>query len=62
MVGLVIGRDGFAGDGTGGWGFVIEVVNARGGLLQELSGAVAEEFVDSDLHFECCVAIFLVDF
>jgi len=29
--------------------------------LEEFAGAVAEEFVDADLDFECGVSVFLVD-
>ena len=41
---------------------MVEIEDAGRCLLEELAGAVAEEFVDADLDFEGRVAVFLVEF
>ena len=59
---LVVGADGFAGDGICGWVFGVEVEDSRGSLLEKFSSSVAEEFVDADLDFEGYVAVLSVQY
>lgn len=61
MAGAVVGCDGEVREGGGGGVLVVEVEDARGGLLEELAAAVAKEFVEADLHFEGDVAVGAVD-
>ena len=61
MAWFVPGCDGFVGDRGRGWAFDVEVVGAWAGFLQEFSRAVAKEFVDTDLDFECRVSIVAIE-
>lgn len=38
-----------------------EVEGAWGGLLEKFTGTVSEQFVDTYLDFERCIAVVLVD-
>ena len=52
LAGFVPGGDGPVGDGADGGVGVVEVEDARRGLLEKLARAVAEELVHAHLHFE----------
>lgn len=61
LAGLVPGRDGLVVDGADGRVLDVEVEVAWRGFLEHFAAAVAEEFVQADLHLEGFVFVFVVN-
>ena len=57
LAGLVPGRDGLAGDGADGRVSHVEVILAGRRLLQQLTGAMSQQLVDTDLDLEGDIAV-----